>query len=416
MSQQLVPINGGVENVTLTTTGVTTNTLSPQYIIANSLQSRPTEWVPGGRPIYRRLPAVSETYQIDFFNVVTAPNTAVAAEVLDIGYIYVPWTQNSEGPTSIKVNVSESKKDLLICGGRIIWNNGGTQVYPAIIDLEVLNVRGGRYFLGYELIYSDAPEDKLYRVEDFALTGQPLTITSSTDSVVGWRYPALNAFLNTSNNFWTSKDTYFPSFAQPSTSYLQWTSTLSAAYSDITLRCPEGTGYTATASLYYVTTAGVELFQGTVSPSKDSVGQYYQFVIPAPAFNLGWKVVWSDVDVSIQSITVSGTITKEEKPAAPSTKASLVMYPAGTEPKNVTYCPLAYVEVSNTYTVVRVEDIRYVIRRDYVPVADWLTKFFDDTLINLYEQVEDYPKLWMAPPTCMKQEYAALTDKNIVVT
>jgi hypothetical protein len=119
--------------------------------------------------------------------------------------------------------------------------------------------------------------------------------------------------------------------------------------------------------------------------------------------------------VAIQSVTVTGTVVLEKKPVAPATRATLVMWPAGTEPKDVTYCPLAYVDVDNNYKITNIQDIRYVIRRDYVPVADWLTKPFDETLINLYGQVEEYPQFWMNPPTCMKQEYAALIDKNIVV-
>ena len=84
MSQQLTPISGGVQVVQTTTAESRLLVLSPQYIDVKNLHSRPTEWVPGGRPIYRRLPAISETYQIDFFNVVPAPNTAVAAEVEDV--------------------------------------------------------------------------------------------------------------------------------------------------------------------------------------------------------------------------------------------------------------------------------------------------------------------------------------------
>jgi len=415
MSQQITPTNGGLQQIVSTTSTVTTNVLSPQYVIANSLQPRPTEWVPGGRPIYRRLPGVSETYQIDFFNIVSPPNTAVRAELQKIGYVYVPFTENSEGPTSIYVSSSDSKQDLLIRGGRIVWEYGGTQVYPAIINLETLGVRAGTYFLGYELIYDDSVQQKIYSVTDFALTGQPLTITSSTDSIVGWRYPAQNAFLNTSDLFWATKDTYFPTSSQPTESYIQWESTLGAAYSNITLRCPSGTAYTSSASLYYVSTGGVEILFATVSPSVDSTSQYYEFSIPSPAFNTGWKVVWSEVGVSIQSATVSGSITLESKPSTPSTKASLVLYPKQIVPKTSTFCPLANVEVDGAFKIILIQDIRFVIRRDYVPVADWLTKFFDNNLINIYEQVLEYPLTWMNPPTCLKQEYAALASQNIVI-
>jgi hypothetical protein len=101
------------------------------------------------------------------------------------------------------------------------------------------------------------------------------------------------------------------------------------------------------------------------------------------------------------------------------------LYKSGTLPKTVTtdsgrevpatYCRLAIVDVGTTFNVLNVEDQRQIIHRDYTPVADWLTKPFDENLIDLYEQVTDYPDLWMAPPTCMKQEYAGLTKDLITV-
>jgi hypothetical protein len=71
--------------------------------------------------------------------------------------------------------------------------------------------------------------------------------------------------------------------------------------------------------------------------------------------------------------------------------------------------------VGNAYNVLDVEDQRQIIHRDYQPVADWLTKPFDENLIDTYEQVIDYPQLWMAPPTCLKQEYEDLTKDLITV-
>ena len=415
MSQQITSINGGTQQIVTTTSSVSVDVLSPQYVIAKNLQPRPTEWVPQGRPIYRRLPAASETYQIDFFNIVSPPNTAVKAELQKIGYIYIPFTENSNGPTSVLVSSSETKQDLLIRGGKIVWEYGGTLVYPAIVNLETLEMDAGTYFVGYELIYDNSIQQKIYTVTDFALTGQPLTITSSTDGVVGWRYPAQNAFLNSSDLFWATEDTYLPSYAQPIQSFLQWESSLGAAYSNITLRCPSGVTFLSTASLYYVTSDGIETLLLSVSPSVDSVGQYYKFSIESPAFNTGWKIVWSDIGVSIQSVTVSGSIILEKKAATSSTKASLVIYPQKVIPATSTFCPLANVTVNNEFKVESIQDIRFVIRRDYVPVSDWLTKFFDDNLINLYEQVLEYPTTWMNPPTCLKQEYAALASQNIVI-
>ena len=136
-------------------------------------------------------------------------------------------------------------------------------------------------------------------------------------------------------------------------------------------------------------------------------------------------MVFSSLDIAIQSITVTGVVTLLEPQASPSTRAVLVMYPSGTLPKTVinsageeipaTYCPLAMIDVLTGYSIDNIEDLRYIIHRDYVPVADWLTKPFDEDLVNLYEQVSDYSPLWLAPPSCMKQEYLSLTKEQITV-
>jgi len=423
MSQQLTPVNGGVQEIQTTTTQDRLLVLSQQYIEANNLQNRPTQWVPGGRPIYRRLPAASETYQIDFFNIVPAANTAVAAEVQDIGYTYIPWGYGLNSGNSMYVQPSESNKDLLIKGGTIVWKYGKTQVLPTIVNLPILEVLPGRYDLAYQLLYDDSPLQKLYSVEDFSLAGQPLSITSSTDSVIGWRYPAVNAFLNTSTLMWKNEDSYLPSYAQPSGSFLQWESDLASAYSSIVLRCPEGTAFTGTATLNYYDGTNYIAAQ-TVSISSDTTGQFFEFKVD-PIFNNGWQVVFSSLDVAIQAITVTGVITLLEPQATPSTRAVLVLYPQGTLPKTVvnsagetipaSYCSLAIVDVIVSSLIENIEDARYIIHRDYTPVADWLTKPFDDDLINLYEQVSDYPRLWMAPPSGMKQEYLTLAEDQITV-
>ena len=423
MSQQLVPINGGIQEVQTTVFQQGLTVLSPQYIQVNGLEGRPTQWVLGGRPIYRRLPGTSETYQIDFFNIAPARNTAVAVEYEEIGYVYIPWGAPETGANTLKVSLSESKKDLLISNGTIVWKYGNTEVLPVIESLPIVEVLPGSYELAYQLIYDDSPIQKLYEVKDFALTGQPLTITSSTDSIIGWRYTPLNAFLNSSDRFWANKDTFFPSYAQPTQSFIQWTSTLASSYSKIVLRCPANTAYSGTATLNYYDGNNYTLVK-EVEIGRDSDGQFFEFNID-PRFQTGWQVVFSSLDVSIQSILVSGVVTLVEKQAAQSSRATLVMYPIGTSPKTVknadgivvpaTYCSLAYLDVGPGYQVDRLEDTRFIIKRDYQPVSDWLTLPFDENLIDFYEQVSNYPSFWMAPPSCLKQEYASLTKNQIKV-
>ncbi len=425
MSQQLIPVNGGTTPDLQTTTATNRlNVLSPQYIAANKLESRPTQWVPDGRPIYRRLPATSETYQIDFFNIVNSPNTAVAAELQEVGYVYVPWGESINGSISAEVVQGGTDATLLIKAGTIVWKYGKTEVIPTIINLQVLDVGSGRYTVAYQLVYDDSPTLNLYGVEDFALTGLPLNITSSTDSIIGWRYVAENAFLNQSERFWSNEDSYFPTSVQPATAFLQWESELGQAYSKLILRLPSGVSYTGTATLSYVN-SGVLSPVTTSTTGTDDAGSYLEFSIEDPVLQTGWNITFSEVKVSVQSITVSGNLNLLTPQAALSPRTRLVMYPVGTLPKTVTnaegeqvpavYASLAEVDISNTYQVLDIDDTRFIIHRDYVPVADWLTKPFDQDLINIYEQVSGYSVLWMSPSKCMNQEYSNLETDLIEV-
>jgi len=414
MSQQLTSINGGATpeiQTTLRTSRV--NLLSPQYIEAKSLESRPTEWVPGGRPIYRRLPAISETYQIDFFNIVPESNVG-PGYIEEVGYVFVPWGESDLSSSSVRVSISESKGDLIISSGSLVWRQGKTFVYPALINLEVLEVLNGRYDLAYKLIFNDEPLPFQYSVTDFALTGLPLTITASTDLITGWRFPAVNAFLDTTTLNWSTEDTYYPSYAQPTTSYIQWESVLAQSYESITLRCPTGTAYTGTATLYYVNN-GVLSEVTTTKISSDTAGQYFTLSITEQVLQKGWRIKFSSTKVSIQSITVTGVITRLERPSVPVPRASLVLYPSGTLPVGETFCSLAEITVNNDFQVTKLRDTRDIIRRDYTPVSDWLTKPFDTDLINLYEEVSIYPTTWMNPPTAMRQEYDGLTQYQVIV-
>jgi hypothetical protein len=425
MSQQLIPITGGVvPDVQTTPVEARLNVLSQQYIEVNKLEPRATEWIPGGRPIYRRLPATSETYQINFFNVVSESNLSSTTGIEKVGYVYVPWGQSINGPESLEVVASDNLQCLLIKSGTIVWEYGKTLIRPTIVDLGTLEVLSGKYQIGFQLIYDDSPILNQYRVEDFALTGQPFSISSSTDSVTGWRYPAVNAFLNTDGVFWKNSDTYYPPYAQPSDSFLQWQSEYTQAYSTLILRCPPNTAYTGSATLFYESDSNLSEVN-TTSISIDSTGQFFQFDIEEPNLQTGWKVVFSDLEIAIQSITVSGLLTLGTPQASPSPRAGLVMYPFGTLPNTVTnangekipatYCILAEVDVSNTSTLLDIVDTREIIHRDYVPVADWLTKPFDEDLINLYEQVSGYSQLWMSPSSCMGQEYENLKKDQITV-
>jgi hypothetical protein len=230
--------------------------------------------------------------------------------------------------------------------------------------------------------------------------------------------------LNQNERFWSNEDSYFPSSVQPVTAFLQWESELGQAYSKLTLRLPSGASYSGTATLSYVNDNILSPVTTAAVVTNDA-GTYLEFSIKEPILQTGWNITFSEVKVSVQDIIVSGTLNLLTPQAAPSPRARLVMYPVGTLPETVTnsdgeqvpavYASLAEVDISNNYQVLDIDDARSIVHRDYVPVADWLTKPFDQDLINLYEQVSGYSVLWMSPSKCMRQEYVNLETDLIEV-
>lgn len=430
MSQIITPLNGGRGEIQTSSNPTFGTTLSVQFQEANNLFETPTEWVPGGRPIYGRLPAASERYYIDFG--------------LDrkSAYVYLPPGESPFGPNSLEVVASGEDKFLVIKPGTIVWEHGNFFIDPVIINLELVGMANSQYLIAYRLTYDDSPFYALYSVENYSLSGHEMKVVSGTDSEVGWRYVPKYAFCNDTTLEWRNYDGLFPNYS--GASYLYWQFPRAASFSEITFRCPPNTVITGSATLSITNCFNEDpdnpgqpnpnnpycsnpdwLFVETVEVSKDSSGQFFTFQISMPSFNTGWKIEWSDPEISIQSVSVSGTISLLRKPSTGKSEVSLVAYPMGSLPSTVinsagegipvTYCKLAQVDISPSYEVKKIFDIRESVNADYQPIAEWLTRPWDDNLINLYEQVDNYSTLWMSPNTCMNQEYLALSDSLIIV-
>jgi hypothetical protein len=257
-----------------------------------------------------------------------------------------------------------------------------------------------------------------YEVEDFNLVGQPLTLDSSTETSAGWRYKTENAFLD-SDTYWTNYDSSYTAGPQPSSAFIVWVSSFPSAYSKITLVQPAGNAidFSVVATLEILVGATWAEVATTQATTVDGVGRY-TFELVNPAYTRGWRVTWRRPSpgvpkIYVQNVQVSGVITLYKAPSGPSPLASLAIYEANLVPPEFTYCNLALVDITSSQTVERVEDTRYLIFRDYQPVSNWLTDFWDANLIDLYDQVSDYSNLWMSPDYCLRQEYEDLTRYGI---
>ena len=420
MSQNQSSINGGRETIVTNSAPKFGKFLSRQYAEVKRLEPIPTEWRVGGRPVYDRLPSASERYKVNF----SYDN--------NLAYTYIPYGGARTGSGSMYVQTSGDNKYLVIQGGNIVWEYGTLPTIPVVIDLELLGMGSAKYLLAYQLYYDDSPIQAQYSVTGMPLSGFTMDIRSNTDNVLGWRYTPQYAFLGQSDRYWSNYDGLFPSYSQDAT--LSWQLPLPCAFSEILLRCPSNTTLTGTATLSYMTCPDEGeafcqtpewTFEETVSVLEDSGGQYYKFTLDEPPVCKGWKVEWSDPRVSISNVFVTGTVTQMKKPATAYTNFDLVAYPVNAIPTKFTnslgeevplvLCKLAYVDVNSAFIVEGIQDIREIVNTSYEPIADWLTRTWDNNLIDLYGQVSNYPQTWMNPQTAMVGEYVGLAESDVIL-
>jgi len=424
MSQELTPIPTSSGTIGLTPQITTTTQVNkPQYLSApykavKNLELQPTQWVPGGRPVYGRLPAASAQYQLEFF-----------ADG-GVGYVLIPPGGDQFGPGSLYVNQSENLEVLLIENGAIVWEQGTTSVYKMFIDMRQLGVQDGRYLVGYQLLYDDLPEPLPFQVADFSLAGQDFTVTDSAsrafnqseDEANPWPFPGQNLFVPGSRGLEWKNYTDFinrvpgpnngvepgiPEYEQPILASVEWASKFPWKLNTIKLRT-KLLNDVPPCSLY----VGVDnpenpwaLVQ-TNAAQKDTTGYYWEFgtdMVPQKA----WKLEWPDgTKVNAYDLTVSGVLFIETRPSTARARAQVCIYPTNRIPDDETLCRLAIISVDN-FKIARKpggelwkDDIRSIITRDYEPVANWLTQYWDKQLTEMKSKVDSWlPPLSLGRPT-----------------
>lgn len=420
MSQNLVPINGGRKNIETTPSTLPGIYISSQYLKAKNLNPTPAEWVPGGRPVYGRLPSASERYKVSFGY---DDNSA---------YVYLPPGESIFGPKTLQIIASDDKKFLIIKPGTVVWRYGQFDIDPTIVDVSKVGLGNSSYQFAYQLFLDSSPIDYLYKVESYSLKGHPMKVVSNTDSVKGWRFQPRFAFYGSDEYEWRNRDPVFPLYL--SEAEIKWQFLKSATFSQIEVRCPSNTYISGSATLYMATCQSGGSEEGycqelnfeessTVPVQSDSSGQFFKFVIDSPTSATAWKIKWTDSNASVKDILVTGTISLRKKPEESLTKISLVAYPKDTLPSSTidgygnvvpaVYCKLAQVDISSSETVTKVTDLRESVNTSYQPIAEWLTRPIDEDLTSMYEQVRNYAPNWMSPGDCMKQEYESF-QQNLI--
>lgn len=439
MSQNLTPVpnSSGTVGVSpqlnTSLTPIRRKIFSPEFRDVEGLLPQPTQWIPGGRPIYRRLPAASEQYQLDFF------------EEGGRGYVLIPRGNDQFGPGSLYVNQSSDRDVLLIEDGAIVWEEGTTPVLKTFVDLRELGVDDGRYLICYQLIYDDEPEPLPFKVEDFSLAGLDINVQDSAsssfqrsdDQANPWPFPGINMFatadsdlewknyidlVNRSPGEQAGVKPGFPDYEQPQLSTVTWESALPwkldviKVRTSLTENVPD-----CTLLLPSAEDPAVWATVQTNGALRDSEGYYWEFetdYVPQTQWRLDWG---QGSKVNASQLTVSGLLYLNAKPSTERARAQLAIYPTNLVPEDESLCRLAIVSIDNFQVARRPsgelwkDDIREIINRDYEPVADWLTEYWDERLISLWEDVRAYSPGYMAPPTLLKTSYYKLEEYGIDV-
>jgi hypothetical protein len=440
MSQNLTPVanSEGIIGVSpQLNTSLTPNRiklLSEQYKAVEELVPQPTQWNPVGRPIYGRLPAASEQYQLDFF------------EEGGRGYVLIPQGNDQFGPGSLYVNQSEDRDVLLIENGVIVWEEGTTPVLKTFVDFRELGVEDGRYLICYQLIYDDAPQALPFQVEDYCLAGLDFNVNDSasfisrksTDTANPWPFPGLFMFatseeglewknyidiVNRTPGAQAGVQPGFPDYEQPLLSWVSWESPIPWKLDTIKVRTTL-TANVPPCSLLLASEDPDEEWTviQTNAALLDSEGYYWEFqtdFIPQTKWRLDWGTA---ARVSASRLTVSGLLYLLAKPSTERARAQLAIYPTNVVPEDESLCRLAIVSVNNYQIPYRPngelfkDDIREIINRDYEPVADWLTVYWDKQLITLWEDAKNFTPRYFTPSTLLRTSYASLEKYGIDVS
>lgn len=422
MSQFLTPLNGGGKDTVISnsTRGVF---LSKQYVSAFNLNSRPSEWITSGRPIYDRLPSDSQNYR-----------KAFSGDDYE-AFVYVPYGESELGRKSLNVISSGDEKEFLVIqSGNVVWRRGTIPVNPTIINLQELGMWNTKYLLSYRLYFDDTPGVFQYEVESFPLTGLDLAVNSSTDEIPGWRYTSDLAFTGLELRPWFSQDPVFPE--QGGITFLEWQTPYPCSFSRIVARCPSGSESAGPATLRTLSCDSPHQegeycstytwnFESTVEPSLDEGGFFYEFSILEPTPQTGWRIDWVNSGVKVYQVSVDGVLSLRRRPEEGVSICELVAFPENAAPEfadlgegksvRATYCDLALVDVNKNFQVDQISDLRKIVKTEYTPVADWLTEPWDENLSNLFHEFGNYTKLWMDPVSSMNHEYEKLSRKSIEV-
>jgi len=387
----------------LSSTGIARPKLVTDEIL-ESIQQKPIKTVWGwdfGRPIYDRLPAVSEQYKKGYDR--------------DQAYVYLdPQFGKYEGPGSLDVvTLFDDPTALIVEPGVITWEKGQLAVDGFNVDISTLNfgqgLADGDYQVGYELTYDIPITDTLVpgyalgSVKEASLGDAAISIAASGASQYHEAYYAISD-ADIGSSWWPGFTTYAGVYFPGSWFVIDFRAPVGPERFEI-IADPGEPLPTAKLAVYGSDDAIVWREAREVRP----IGDRWIVDINPPAEYRYWKLFFWDGTASISDIVYSGTAYFPDlRVSGPVQVATPFLDNLYEEPPE-NYLLLASFKVQDG-RIGSITDYRSFTSRKYEPVASWVTDFQDANLRCLFTAVENYSELYMAPPTADYHFYKELDD------
>lgn len=357
------------------------------------LEAAPTVWkYANGRPIYNRLPAISQQYQKGYDR--------------DQAFVYLESKlSKTRGPGSLEVGTQTSSRNVLfVQDGTITWREGQITVPAFQVDISELNFNfgldDGNYQIGYQLSFdvlkdtSPVPGSALAEVEASVLSEASIAFEASGASEFHEPYRALSfdgAWWPSGTTTVETNATYTLDFlaeVQPNQFILKADET-EPATSSVTLSWSEDNS-TWTDVITAELTGGLWIL-----PIFNNLSKRY------------WKFTFGPGSASIEEILYTGTAYFPDNRVSSPQQLATPYIDNVFEEVEGDYLLLSFFEVKNG-NLTNFIDYRTFTMVPYEPVADWVTKFQDDNIVCLFDDVENYSTKFMAPPTADYHFYEEL--------
>lgn len=364
----------------------------------------------GGRVIYDRLPEVTGTYKQSYTN----PDLQRYNDQTFV-YLQQPF-QNGIGPGSLECGVKETDFSLFqVYGGQITWSAGTVTVPTLEVDVTQLNdgngLQDGAYQAGY-LLSETVPSSPTYtvaRVEDSLIGEAKIAVAASSEWI---EHPASYAISDVpmTGAWWPYDFSIAGDYTKASWYVLDFT--YAVAPEKFELIGDSTTPPNSYASLYWSDNAIVwykdqqtSAAEGTYTflPSSGA-HDYWKFFFwgRSPRGNVPLKASISELRYTGDALWPNYTSLTPSPFAEPYIDDLYETIPQ----EHIQLCSFS-VKDGKIYDIA---DNRRFIYRKFEPVASWLTNFQDTMLRCYFDDIVNYSRDFMAPPTADYKYYEELDD------